>query len=323
MDVLLTGYSGSLGTAVCEQLVQAGHDVHALLHGSVIDPQTLSPKVRIVWGSLSQPDVLERETKNVDVVVHCAWDGRRTLDESLEKVNLASTNNLIKSAEQNKVKTFIHISSVGVFGLDRSLWGKLLDENQPLVSEENSMDTYPWVKVLIEKKCEELQATLKMNLMVVRPGLLFSDTKAPAKKIISFRGKKYGLLVGRARNHLPYIHVTDVAQLILMLIEKPRKYEVYNCVPTIHLPARVFLENWGRHHNHSLRVVRLPPLLLCMMAWGVRRLKAVLGREDRGASINYQILTGIRDVRYSADKAVQQLGWQDTQTKAIAKAIGR
>jgi nucleoside-diphosphate-sugar epimerase len=323
MNILLTGFSGTLGSAVAETLLTEGHRLRVLLHGAVVDPMKLDPDIEIVWGSLSQQGIFDRLTKEVDVVVHCAWEGRRALNSSIEKVNLNGTVELMKMADRNNVKTFVHISSISVFGLNRSLWCRLLDENQPLVSEENSMDSYTWVKVLIEKKCEELQATLKMNLMVVRPGILFSDKKAPAKKIVSFMGKKYGLLIGRARNHLPYIHVADVAQLILMLIEKPRKYEVYNCVPTIHLPAREFLENWGRYHNLSIRIVRLPPLLLRMMAWGVRRLKAALGREDGGTSINYQIMTGIRDIRYSVDKAVEQLGWQDTQTNAIAKDIGR
>jgi nucleoside-diphosphate-sugar epimerase len=319
MNVLLTGYSGNLGTAVCEQLVRAGCDVRALLHGSVIDPQSLSPRVKIVWGSLSQPDVLERETKNTDVVVHCAWDGRRTLDESLEKVNLAGTKNLINSAEKNKVRTFIHISSVAVYGLEKTLWGRTIDEEQPLVRKKQSPDAYCWAKVLIEDYCKQFKDNSQMNIVIVRPGLFFSNNKAPAKKLVTSKRRSYGLLVGNGRNHLPYIHVGDVAQMIMAVIENPSRYAVYNCVPTIQLSCAEFLAKWGNSRGIRLKVLRLQPSTVRCMNMAIRCLKHLMGKSTVGPSSDYQITSGIRDIRYSPQKAVKELGWQDVLTKAIAE----
>ena len=322
MNILLTGFSGTLGTAVAKSLLEASHQLRVLHHGAVIDPQDLNSRIEIVWGGLSNHNLFDRITENIDVVVHCAWDGRGAFDGTLERVNLDGTINLVESAERNKVKTFIHISSIGVYGLSRSLWGKLVDENQPLVSKEDSLNPYPWVKVLIEKKCQELRNKLGMNLIIIRPGLLFSDKKAPAKKLINFRTKKYGMLVGSARNHLPYIHTIDVAEMIMKVIEKPPKYAVYNCIPTVHLSAIEFLKRWGEYSGHRLKVLRLPRPVIRLMNCGIRMLKRMLGRKSSGSSIDYQILTGIRDIRYSAEKAVQELGWQDNLTKAIATRGG-
>lgn len=319
MNVLLTGYSGNLGSAVCEQLVQAGHSVHALLHGSVIDPRALSSKVEIVWGSLSQPDVLERETKDADVVVHCAWDGRRSIDASLEKVNLVGTKNLIDSAEKNGVKTFVHISSVAVYGLDNDLWGQTINEDHPLISKEQSPDAYCWVKVLIENYCNQVRDTSKMNIVIIRPGLFFSDTKAPAKKLVASRSRSYGLLVGSGRNHLPYIHVGDVARMIMAVIETPARYAVYNCVPTKQVPCEEFLAKWGRSKGLKLKVLRLRPFIVRCMNMAIHRLKRAMGKNTAGPSSDYQITSGIRDIRYSPQKAVEELGWQDVLTKNVAE----
>lgn len=322
MNILLTGFSGTLGTAVAKSLLEASHQLRVLHHGAVIDPQDLNPRIEIVWGGLSNHHLFDRITEDIDVVVHCAWDSRGTFDGTLERVNLDGTISLVESAERNKVKTFIHISSVGVYGLSRSLWGKVVNENQPLVSKEDSLNPYPWVKVLIEKKCQELRNKLGMNLIIIRPGLLFSNTKTPAKKLINFRTKKYGMLVGSARNHLPYIHTIDVAEMIMKVIEKPPKYAVYNCVPTVHLSSAEFLKRWGEYSGHRLKVLRLPRPVIRLMNCGIRMLKRMLGRKSSGSSIDYQILTGIRDIRYSAEKAVQELGWQDDLTKAIATRVG-
>ena len=318
MHILLTGFSGTLGKAVAKSLQRSGHDLRVLLHGAAMDPGDLDPGIEVVWGSLSHHNLFDKLTKDIDAVVHCAWEGRGAFDGTLEKVNLNGTINLIKSAERNRVKTFIQVSSVGVYGLSRSLWGKVLDENQPLVSKQESLHPYPWVKVLIEKKCEELRCEMEMNLAVIRPGLLFSDAKAPAKRIITFKNKKYGILVGRGKNHLPYIHVDDVAEMISIIIMKPPKFGVYNCVPTLCLPAAEFFKKWVTYEGLPAGILRVPPIMLRLMTRLTRTVKRILGRKSRGSIIEYQILTGIRDIQYSAERAARELGWQDKQTRAVA-----
>ena len=317
MNILLTGFSGTLGTAVTKSLLESGHQLRVLLHGSVIDPQDLDPCVEIVWGSLSHHHLFDQITNGIDVVVHCAWENRGVFDGMLEKVNLDGTINLIKSAERNRVKTFIHVSSVGVYGLARSLWGKVLDEDYPLVSKEESLNPYPWVKVLIEKKCEELQGKLGMNVIIIRPGLLFSDTKAPGKKLISLRNKKFVIIIGRGKNHLPYIHVNDVAKMVALLIENPQKYAVYNCVPTNHVCVAELVKRWGKYTGHHVTILRLSPIVFRLMNWLVRKLKSILGAKSKGHSTTYQIHTGIRDIRYSSERATQELCWKDTHTSII------
>jgi len=317
MNILLTGFSGNLGTAVTKSLLESGHQLRVLLHGAAINHQELNPCVEIVWGSLSHHHLFDQITNGIDVVVHCAWENRGAFDGMLEKVNLDGTINLIKSAERNRVKTFIHISSVGVYGLSRSLWGKVLDEDYTLVSKEESLNPYPWVKVLIEKKCEEFRGKLDMNVIIIRPGLLFSDTKAPGKKLISLRNKKFVIIIGKGKNHLPYIHVNDVAKIVALLIENPRKYAVYNCAPTNHICIAEFVKRWGKYTGHPVTILRLSPIVFRLMNWLIRKLKSILGAKSKGHSTTYQILTGIRDIRYSSEKATQELCWKDTHTSII------
>lgn len=317
MKILLTGFSGNLGTAVAHHLLEQGHELRVLLHGAVLSRSDLHPKLEILWGSLGPPSIADQAVRGVDAVVHCAWDGRGAFDGSMERVNLGGTMQLLDAAERHAVATFIHISSVGVYGLDRALWGTVIDESQPFVAKESSMNAYPWTKVLIENELEKRKAGLKMNLAIVRPGLLFSDKKAPAKKLIAKKGTSYGLLVGKATNHLPFIHVDDVAEMISLLLRNPPKHAVYNAVPTMHLSASEFLRRWGRQAGRNIAVIRMPPPVLRLMNRGVARLKKILGKSG-GADVNYQIMTGIRDIRYSADKAVRELNWQDRLTRQIA-----
>lgn len=318
MNVLLTGFSGTLGSAVTKKLIEKKHNLRVLLHGTALNSRTINPDVKIVWGSLSQLDLFDQLMKDIDVVIHCAWENRNQFEGMTEKVNLHGTVRLIESAQRNNVKTFIHVSSVGVYGLDRSIWNKEIGETHPLVSKSQSLNPYPWTKVLIEDKCFELSEKLDMNLIIIRPGLLFSENKAPSKKLIDFKNKKYAIIVGSGKNHLPYIHVNDVAEMILKIMCNPSKYDVYNCVPTMCLPLGVFLKKWARYYGYSMTILRLPPLVFRLLNWLIRKLKQVMRRQIMDSSVDYQILTGIRDIKYSACKSVKNLGWQDSVTKAIA-----
>ncbi len=320
MNILLTGCTGTLGTAVSEALISSGHSVRGLIHGAAIRPGELNERMEIVWGSLRDYKLCEIITEGVDAVVHCAWEGRGAFDGSLETVNVKGTSALIEAAERNGVKTFVHVSSVGIYGLDRSLWRKTIGEEQALVDKDRSLNPYPWVKVLLEKHCEEVKDRLRMNLVVVRPGLLFSERKAPAKTLLAKGNRKYGVLVGSGRNHLPYIHVDDVASLIQRILAKPAKYAVYNCVPSNHVPAATFLKKWGFQSGMSVSVVPIPSVIFSAMNMMARTLKKLLGKESGPSIVKYQVLTGVRDIRYSSDKAIEELGWVDTKTRSITNA---
>lgn len=237
MDILVTGFSGNLGKAVVETLSKQGHSLRLLLHGTAIKRKDANFNGQIIWGSLTDADILNTATQGIDAVIHCAWDGRGAFEGNFEKTNLKGTIKLIEFAQKNSVKTFVHISSVGVYGLNKSLWGKTISEQHPLVSEQDSMNPYPWVKVLIEQEILKQKNNYNINMIIIRPGLLFSDEKPPAKKVIRRKNEIIAFLFGKGKNHLPYIHTKDVADMILKTIENPSKFEIFNAVPTQHLPS--------------------------------------------------------------------------------------
>jgi hypothetical protein len=55
------------------------------------------------------------------------------------------------------------------------------------------------------------------------------------------------------------------------------------------------------------------------MNMAIRCLKRAMGKSTVGPSSDYQITSGIRDIRYSSQKAVEDIGWQDVLTRAVAE----
>ncbi len=315
MNILITGFSGNLGKAVVEILSEQGHNLRLLLHGTAIKRKNAVFDGEVIWGSLKDETILDATTEGVDVVIHCAWDGRGAFEGNFERTNLKGTMKLIEYAQKNSVKTFIHISSVGVYGLNKSLWGKTLDENSVFVSKEDSMNPYPFVKVLIEQEIINKKGGYNMNMIIIRPGLLFNEEKSPAKKVIEKKNKVIAFFIGNAKNHLPYIHTTDVADMVLKIIENPPKFDIFNAVPTQQLPAKEFVKKWALPKKAT--VIKIPPFCIRIAKYIIGKLKTTIGKKDLPI-VKYQITTGVRDIRYSAAKAEKILNWQDKITSEIA-----
>jgi nucleoside-diphosphate-sugar epimerase len=109
--VLVTGGSGFVGSRVLRALVIAypNHEVVCL---SRRPPLEISNRVRHLAFDFASRDAIP--DIEVDVIVHIAGETR---DEALmERVNVEGTRALLDHARQKRVKRFILMSSVGVYG---------------------------------------------------------------------------------------------------------------------------------------------------------------------------------------------------------------
>lgn len=318
MKVLLTGFSGLLGTAISKELLRRGHSVRALLHGAAIRRCDLDRRVEVFWGGLADVHAFDQLTCGVDAVIHCAWDPRAENGKTVEQLNREATCGLAEAANRAGVRTFVHISSIAVYGMDRTLYGKVLDETQPLAGDLDALNAYPRGKILIEQQLDVLRESMEMNIVIVRPGLLFSDTKPPTRKYLSRKKSGFGVVFGTGRNHLPYVHVADVSNLVVTMIEQPVPHSVYNAVAEEKLGTAQFLKQWGKATGKRITVLRLPPSIFRLMNWAAQRLKRALGRQAAKPDVAYQIRSGTRHIYYHAAEAGRDFGWRATGTQAVA-----
>jgi len=309
MKVLLTGYSGNLGRPTARALTDHGITVRALLHRQAIDKRDLEPGVDIVWGDLADPDRFFDYVDGCDAVIHAAWMFDRTAAARYDEVNVLNAVRLLEAAVKAGAHTFVEISSVAVYGLDAPA-GAQLGEHTPLVTPERALDVYPAAKVRAERLLAQRADELGIRLVIVRPGLLYSDTSPPVKRVIAGRG----LVVGAGRNHLPFVHVDDVAAFIVRALEQSEIEGPYNVVGSDGSSAWEFARAWTRERASSLRVQRIPVglfKLMVMAPWLVGRIR---GRRKPRPDSAYPVATGTRDCRYADDRACST-GWVDTRTQ--------
>jgi NADH dehydrogenase len=110
--ILLTGATGTVGSALLRRLVASGETVRCLVR----DPRGLGAarvQVQIVLGDLGDPSSFRNALRGVDTVVHLAASIRDQPRGSIEELSAVATLRLVRAAERAGARRFIFFSALG------------------------------------------------------------------------------------------------------------------------------------------------------------------------------------------------------------------
>jgi NADH dehydrogenase len=109
--ILLTGATGTVGSALLRRLTAAGTPVRCLVR----EPKRLGPervRVQIALGDLADPASFRNALRGVDTVVHLAASIRDQPRGSIEELNAMATLRLVRGAEKAGAKRFVFASAL-------------------------------------------------------------------------------------------------------------------------------------------------------------------------------------------------------------------
>jgi uncharacterized protein YbjT (DUF2867 family) len=110
--ILLTGATGTLGSALLRRLVADGEPVRCLVR----DPRRLGEqrvRVQIALGDLGDPASFRNALRGVDTVIHLGASIRDQPRGSIEELNAVATLRLVRAAERSGAKRFVFFSALG------------------------------------------------------------------------------------------------------------------------------------------------------------------------------------------------------------------
>ena len=110
--ILLTGASGTVGTALLRRLIAAGTPMRCLVR----DPKRLGPervRVQLALGDLADPGSFRNALRGVDTVIHLGASIRDQPRGSLEELNAMATLRLVRAAERAGARRFVFFSAMG------------------------------------------------------------------------------------------------------------------------------------------------------------------------------------------------------------------
>jgi dihydroflavonol-4-reductase len=311
--VLVTGATGFLGRALCQELVRRGTETHALAReGSPRGPLESLP---IAWHAGDLRDEAAIETAVAEFaarakivgaparIVHAAaLISYRTRDRALAReVNVRGTERLLQAARSHGIGRFLHVSSVVTVG---SCTGPdPLDETAGFNLGGLGVDY-----VDTKRAAEEIVigAARTLDAVVVNPGAIFGPVERTSNTVRTIRR----IAEGRTPPFLPpgsvgVVGVEDAAHGTLLALDRGRSGERYILVESSPSTCELFARIAGQLG------VPAKGRVLSRSAWRILTRLASLWDFAFPMSLTPpQALTMLgQDLRFDARKARAELGW--------------
>jgi len=182
MRILITGGAGFQGSRLAESLLAKKHQITILNTPSdraLLNIKKIKPKVKVVWGSVTDPEIVYKSVRDQDVVFHLA--AYINVDESIlnpEKTiyaNVIGTTNVLNAIKENKNR-LIFVSSCEVYG-DGHKKNVLLSETAEL--RPNS--PYAASKAAADRICHSYFKSFGTDVTIVRPFNIFGERQRVGK----------------------------------------------------------------------------------------------------------------------------------------------
>ncbi len=304
--VLVTGAAGFVGRAVVDRAVTDGLVVRAQVRRQDAELDCASVQQQIAD---LRADDLEPLTQGVDVVVHCAAAKRGDFHSQYAST-VRGTQRLLEAAAASGVHRFVLCSSIAVYDYAGIPTGAVVDEDAPLSIDDARRDAYTQTKVLQEQVVRAACAAEGIDLVVLRPGVVYGGDSWWTYRV----GERFGrvwLALG-ARSSVPLVHVDDCAAALVLAATQPdAPGHTYNVVapdpPT------------QREYRKVLGAATVPRPVVVPVPWPVAR--AVAGTVDRltqrsrmpwrlpGFLVPTSLAVRAKPMRFDG-AALQRLGWR-------------
>ncbi|WP_425636555.1 NAD-dependent epimerase/dehydratase family protein [Algoriphagus yeomjeoni] len=218
MKILITGITGLFGSYLAKEFASLG-EIHGVRRASSSTRLLDGVQFPITWheGKLSDIESLEEAMAGMDLVIHAA--GKVSFDagekDSLYRINMTGTTNVVNAMLNTGVKKLVHVSSVAAIGRSPEL--TQLDENFKWVETPLNTD-YGVSKYLAELEAWRGEQE-GIDLIVVNPSILLG-------KISDDRSSTdiYHYVIDEnsyyPKGDLNYIDVRDAAHQVRVLVDK-------------------------------------------------------------------------------------------------------
>jgi 2-alkyl-3-oxoalkanoate reductase len=213
-DFLVTGASGSLGSAVVRRLLSEGRSVRALVRRV---PDAPLEGVDYRFGNLGEPDAVDRAVEGAERVIHC---GAATSGGWPEQygATVVGTRNVIESCRRHGARQLVHISSMSVLDWAGAPGGTL-SEATPLEPRPEERGAYTRSK--LEAEVEVSRAAAEgLPAVILRPGLIFGGGIGLLGGSVARRAGGRWLILGDGRLPLPLVYIDDVVDAIMACAER-------------------------------------------------------------------------------------------------------
>ncbi|MEJ6980642.1 TIGR01777 family oxidoreductase [Pedobacter sp. P351] len=266
--VLITGASGLIGKPLTQRMLEKGFTVHQL-------SRNLSKSidgVKIFKWNISQMKIDVKCIENVDAIINLAGEGiadkawTHKRKQQIIKSRTGSVkllHDVLKEHPNHTVKTFISPSAVGHYG----------DRNDEILTEESEPGTDFLSNTCLawERAADKIE-NLGLRLIKLRTGFVLSDQGGALPKIAKQIKLGFGAALGSGKQWIPWIHIEDVVNIYLHVLEREEIEGVYNMSAPFPVTNKDLTKAIAKHLNKRLWLPNVPEFVLRIVLGEMSRL---------------------------------------------------
>jgi hypothetical protein len=254
VDVVVSGASGLIGTALTGALRRAGHRVVRLQRGGVTDEDVIGWDP--VAGLIDAPAL-----EGVDAIVHLAGEGiasKRWTDEQKQRIRQSRTKGtaLLAGAvasREAKPSVFVSGSAIGGYGVDRG--------DEVLTEESTLGDDFLATVVRDWEAAAQPVRDAGIRTVFVRSGIVLAPKGGTLQRLLLPFRLGLGGRIGSGEQWMSWIMLDDEVGAILRAIEDDGLRGPVNLTAPTPVTNREFTETLGRVlHRPTLLPTPLLPL---------------------------------------------------------------
>jgi 2-alkyl-3-oxoalkanoate reductase len=300
--VLVTGATGFIGGRLAQRLAL---EEEAIVTGTgrSLDKVPFLHETDVV---LQRADLLDETAMATaiagqEIIFHVAAQKGNQIDPEISlRSNVEATSLLLRLAAQSGVQRIIYTSSVNVYG-PPGPGQKLIKESDPVMTDLR--DVYGRTKAIAELKARELADKLAVDLVVVRPGMVYGPrAQSWILSLCRYVKKGVPVIFGKGNGLACPVYIDNLVDGMLLAAVVPQaRNETYNfCDEPV---------TWREYFRHLGQICgRQPRTVPYWLAWPVAAFneKFQLGLPLTRERLRFYDTQAI----YDMSKARTQLGWQ-------------
>lgn len=255
--MLVIGGTGFIGRALCRALFERGYRVRVFSRGSGGGLARDDGRVSVVTGELKSDQDLREAMDGVDGVFHLAKATESSWEGYLEN-DVAVTRRIGEACLAAGVKRLVYTGTIDSY--DASRPDRPITEETPFDHDLERRNLYARSKAACEEALKALERERRMPLVIARPGIVIGKG-GPLQHwgIAMWRGATACKLWGDGRNIMPFVLVDDVADGLVLAMEKEgAEGRSFNLVGEPMLSARDYFEEIGKANKVKMRARPTP-----------------------------------------------------------------
>ena len=296
---LITGATGFIGHAVCEQLLAGGWQVKGTIRSSSQDGVSLPEGViPCSVDSLGPGTDWRKALSGIEVIVHLAARVhimKDTSEDSLlefRQVNTHATERLARMAAQTGARRFVFLSTIKVNGEDSG--DRAFNEDDAL----NPQDNYALSKLEAEQVLRRVAQETGLDVVILRSPMVYGPgVKGNFLRLIQVVQRGIPLPLASVHNRRSVIFLGNLVEAVISCMTHPQaKGKTYLVSDDEQLSTAELISRTARALGKSARLLPFPVELL-------RYAAMVLGKSAEADKLLNSLLVDSSKIR-------SELGWK-------------